>query len=112
MAEVLRQLDTAVRLRGREPGTAGSYSLSFRGNELAGEVGEACNILKKLDRERMGLAGKRASVEDLKEELADIIICVALVAADLDIDIVPEIPKKFNKTSRERGALTTMPEGK
>lgn len=32
-------------------------SLSFRGNELAGETGEACNVIKKLERERLGYIG-------------------------------------------------------
>jgi len=46
----------------------------FRGVELAGEVGEALNIIKKLERERMGIGGSRASVGDLADELADVLI--------------------------------------
>ena len=78
-------------------------SLSFRGNELAGEVGEACNIIKKLDRERMGLVGSRATIAQLVEELADVIICVDLIAMDLGIDLFPAVRGKFNKTSKQRG---------
>ena len=37
-------------------------TLVFRANELAGEVGEACNIAKKLERERLGIRGSRATV--------------------------------------------------
>lgn len=39
----------------------GAYPLplSFRAAELAGEAGEACNEIKKLERERLGLVGGR-----------------------------------------------------
>lgn len=89
-------------------GTFVSFSPSFRGNELAGEVGEACNILKKIDRERLGIVGSRAKVEQLIEELADIIICVDLIGMDFDIDIISAVRRKFNKTSDERGLKTKL----
>jgi NTP pyrophosphatase (non-canonical NTP hydrolase) len=85
------------------------FSLSFRGNELAGEVGEACNILKKLDREHMGIVGSRATLSQLKEELADVFICLDLICMDLDIsphDIQQMIKLKFNKTSQQRNLKT------
>ena len=85
-------------------------SLSFRGNELAGEVGEACNILKKLDRERLGLRGSRASPEQLSEELADVVICVDLIAMDLGINLWMAIVAKFNKTSEQRGLAVRIGE--
>ena len=93
--------------------TAGKdkLSLSFRGNELAGEVGEACNILKKLDRERMGMVGSKSSVAHLAEELADVIICVDLIAMDLGINLREAVVRKFNKTSAQRGLKTKMKEG-
>ncbi len=50
----------------------------WRMNELAGEVGEVCNVLKKINRERVGVAGSRATVADLAEELADVVICIDL----------------------------------
>ncbi len=86
----------------------GTFSLSFRGNELAGEVGEACNIIKKLDRERMGVAGSRATIEQLQEELADVIICVDLIAMELGIDLKAAVRAKFNKTSGQRGLKTKL----
>jgi NTP pyrophosphatase (non-canonical NTP hydrolase) len=55
----------------------------FWGVELAGEVGEACNIIKKLERERIGLRGSRATVQDLADELADVITCVDLIACHI-----------------------------
>ncbi len=57
--------------------------LDFWAVELAGEVGEACNIIKKLERERMGMRGSRATLQDLADELADVIICVDLIACHI-----------------------------
>lgn len=78
-------------------------TLSFRGNELGGEVGEAQNIIKKIERERLGLIGSCADAAQLSEELADIMICVDLIAMEFEIDMVEAIRHKFNKTSAERG---------
>lgn len=86
--------------------------LSFRGNELAGETGEACNVIKKLERERQGWAGSRATVGQLAEELADVIICVDLVAQQLDIDLWAAVVAKFNATSSARGLSTVIEQGK
>lgn len=74
-------------------------SLSFRGNELAGEVGEACNIIKKMERERMGIRGSRASKEQLADELADVVIATDLIAMELGINLNEQVAEKFNATS-------------
>lgn len=83
-------------------------SLSFRGNELAGEVGEACNVIKKLERERLGYAGSRDTLEHLREELADVIICVDLVAMELGINLSEAVRDKFNATSEKVGLPTRL----
>lgn len=83
-------------------------SLSFRGNELAGETGEACNIIKKIERERMGLRGSRALTSDLAEELADVVICADLIAIEEGINLDQAVAAKFNKTSRKYGLETMM----
>lgn len=63
-----------------------SVSMLFRANELAGEVGEACNVLKKLDREHnYKIKGSRDTFYHLSEELADIVICSDLLAMDQKI---------------------------
>lgn len=72
------------------PGTV-PLDLAYRANELAGEVGEACNIAKKLERERRGLAGSRSTTGDLLEELADVVICVDLLAMAEGI-LTTEVP--------------------
>lgn len=83
-------------------------TLAYRGNELAGEVGEACNIIKKLERERLGIKGSRATVEQLAEELADVVICADLIAMHTGIDLEEAIVAKFNATSKKVGLKTRM----
>jgi NTP pyrophosphatase (non-canonical NTP hydrolase) len=77
--------------------------LIYRANELAGEVGEACNVAKKIERERLGIAGSRASVAQLAEELADVVICADLVAMGEGIDLDAAVAAKFNATSQKIG---------
>jgi len=101
-------LRAANLARQAEWDTDGQITLSYRGNELAGEVGEACNIIKKLERERMGIAGSRATLADLAEELADVIICADLIAMQLGIDLNRAVAEKFNKTSEKVGLTTRL----
>lgn len=108
-------------------GTPPVLPASFRGLELAGEVGEGveaalthlamltasagriCNILKKLERERLGLNGSRSTKEALAEELGDFIICADLVGMDFDIATWPAVVAKFNATSNKLGMKTLLP---
>lgn len=81
---------------------------AYRGNELAGEVGEACNIIKKLERERLGIRGSRATTAELADELADVVICVDLIAMHYGIDLEAAIARKFNATSEKVGLSTRL----
>jgi NTP pyrophosphatase (non-canonical NTP hydrolase) len=83
-----------------------NVTASYRGNELAGEVGEACNVIKKLERERFGMVGSRSSIAALAEELADVIICVDLIAMQYSIDLETAVQDKFNATSVKYGLAT------
>jgi len=83
-------------------------TVEFLGCELAGEVGEACNIIKKLARSRMNLPGSVAKVGDLEKELADIVITVNNIAARYGIDMNQAVRDKFNATSSERGFKTFL----
>lgn len=85
--------------RGGDP----APGLAFRGVELAGEVGEALNVIKKLERERRGWRGSRASLDDLADELADVIICADLAALAAGIDLDAAVVRKFNATSEKVG---------
>lgn len=82
--------------------------LSFRATELAGETGEACNEIKKLERTNLGLVGGKESLDDLADELADVMISVDLIAMDLGIDLSESIARKFNKTSDKHGMGTRI----
>lgn len=104
----LKDLRKANITRQLEWDPSNKISLSYRGNELAGEVGEACNVIKKIDRERLGIRGSRASPEQLAEELADAIICIDLIAAAEGIDLSTAIRRKFNATSDKYGLDTRI----
>lgn len=78
--QALHKADVA---RDKEWNPDSTLDLDFCGVELAGEVGEACNIIKKLERERLGLRGSRATLQDLADGLADCVICVDLIACNL-----------------------------
>lgn len=97
----LSKLRQANQERQKEWCPEAQPDLSFRGNELAGETGEACNVIKKLERERHGWRGSRATKEQLEEELADIIIVCDLIAGSLGIDLSQAVKDKFNKTTSQ-----------
>lgn len=112
MIKTMADLRSANIVRQAEWDKDDRISLSYRGNELAGEVGEACNVIKKLDRERMGIRGSRDTVEHLAEELADVVICADLIAMQEGIDLLgAAIPAKFNATSEKVGLTTRLVEG-
>jgi NTP pyrophosphatase (non-canonical NTP hydrolase) len=100
-----------------------AISHSYRGNELAGELGEALekalalielsaavgrlsNMIKKVEREQLGLRGSRVSLADVAEELGDTQICLDLVAMKLNIDLDQAAKEKFNATSIKYGLKT------
>jgi NTP pyrophosphatase (non-canonical NTP hydrolase) len=72
------------------------------GGAIAGEVGELCNILKKILREEQGVNGSRVEGDKKKavaDEIADIIIYCDLLAAREGINLMAAIRSKFNETS-------------
>jgi len=87
---------------------SGKIDASYRGNELAGEVGEACNVIKKLERDRLGIRGSKASIWDLADELADVIICADLIAMMYGINLGGSVRQKFNATSEKVGLKTRL----
>ncbi len=102
------KLRAANQKRHLEWAEGGELSLSFRGVELAGEVGEACNEIKKLERHRIGIVGGKEDVSGLREELSDILISVDLIAMDLGIDLGEAVREKFNQTSVKYGLGTRL----
>jgi NTP pyrophosphatase (non-canonical NTP hydrolase) len=93
----------AARQKEWDPGDYAS-NLDWRLNELGGELGELCNVLKKLHRERCGVRGSRATIEQLTEELADVVICIDLTAMERGWD--PVVP--YDLTSNEIRPLTEV----
>jgi NTP pyrophosphatase (non-canonical NTP hydrolase) len=81
-----------------------SWSLTNWATAVAGEVGEACNIIKKLRRleTQSGFARdceKSDMVNDLAAELADAVIYIDLLAARAHINLGRAVRQKFNETS-------------
>ena len=68
--------------------------LSHAVDELVGEVGEACNAVKKLEQARIAVA----------DEMADVVISVDLVCQQLGIDLGEAVTNEFNKTSEKLGS--------
>lgn len=83
------------------------WSLSDWFTATMGELGEAANVAKKLNRERDGIAGNTVSVEqlraDLADEIADVAIYLDILAASEGIDLAAAIVSKFNRTSEKVG---------
>jgi len=67
-------------------------------NAMAGEVGEVCNLTKKM------LRGEKIGKDEIADEIADVIIYADLLAARLTIDLEEAIIKKFNIVSKKRGS--------
>lgn len=70
------------------------WTIADWGNALAGEVGEACNVVKKMRR-----GDPHWIPSDLAKELADVVIYADLLASQLDIDLGEAVREKFNEVS-------------
>lgn len=84
-----------------------SWSLSDWLTATAGELGEAANIIKKMNRVRDGIPG---NAEDslslaplLAEELADVAVYLDLLAQAAGFDLEQIREQKFAKTSKKIG---------
>ena len=106
--DALRQANLA-RAKEWNP-TGADTGPGFAGLELAGEVGELCNLLKKAERARLGLVGGSVSPAAIAEELADVVICADLVGLALGLDLWPIVVTKFNATSEAKGFATRLGE--
>lgn len=90
--------------------TLESWSLLEWGGATAGEIGEACNVAKKIIRYRDGVKGNKPTdnIENLKVklggEIADGIVYAFLWASAADIDLEAAVRKAFNDKSDEIGS--------
>jgi NTP pyrophosphatase (non-canonical NTP hydrolase) len=121
----LNELICANLTRQVEWDTKSAIDISYRGNEMAGEMGEALekalaliqlaiatgrasNVIKKLHREALGIVGSRATKEQLAAELGDVIICAALTAGHESIDLDEAVARSFNAKSDQFGFKTRL----
>lgn len=84
-----------------------SWSMSDWMTATLGELGEAANIVKKLNRVRDGIPGNDKQSKELRamleEELADTFIYLDLLAAACGVDLEDAVEMKFAKTSAKIG---------
>lgn len=80
---------------------------------MAGEAGEVCNAVKKLNRLRDNLPSKNEpgrqidsyeeAVSKIGEEIADTVLYLNLLSIRLGINLEKEVKKKFNSVSEKYG---------
>jgi NTP pyrophosphatase (non-canonical NTP hydrolase) len=92
--------------QGGDPWTCSDWS-----NALAGEVGEACNLVKKVRRHETAvdkIAGGQGSyntpemeelVPKIADEIADVILYADLLATHFGINVEDAVRAKFNRVS-------------
>jgi NTP pyrophosphatase (non-canonical NTP hydrolase) len=84
-----------------------SWTLSDWFTAVVGELGEAANIAKKLNRVRDGIPGNKETPEALRQklgrELADAVVYLDLLAQSAEIDLPAAVEEVFNAKSDELG---------
>ena len=72
-----------------------------------GELGEAANVAKKLNRVRDGIPGNEETPDQLREELqnelADTFIYLDLLAQSVGVDLSEAVPRVFDAKSEKIG---------
>ncbi len=93
-----------------------SWSVAEWGNATAGEIGEACNVAKKMLRIDQGIhkltkfktqprnVSRESYKTKLSLEMADAFLYLMLWAASEGIDLEPAIKNAFNNKSRQIGS--------
>lgn len=98
-------------------GGSDNWTLADWSNALAGEVGEACNIVKKIRRPQLGTKGNEANApayyDALETEIGDVLIYLDLLAKAAGRDLATCAMRAFNEKSEKLGMpvrLTTQKE--
>jgi NTP pyrophosphatase (non-canonical NTP hydrolase) len=90
-----------------------SWSLSDWLTATVGELGEAANIAKKLNRVRDGIPGNRETVEELRaafrREIGDVFVYLDLLAQSQGFTIENVARETFNRKSEEIGCPIRFP---
>lgn len=72
------------------------------GGAMAGECGEACNLLKKMKR------GENVDIKDIAHEIADMVVYADLLSAALGIDLGEAVREKFNIVSDRKNSKVKL----
>lgn len=90
--------------------TYSNVPVTYWTTALAGEVGELCNMIKKIERVSYGgidggssYTAKSLTAADLREEIGGIFIYLDLLAAVLGISLEDAIIETFNSKSEKYG---------
>ena len=79
---------------------------------LVGEIGEAANVVKKLNRVRDGIPGNKVKPKELsdqlRKELGDVFVYLDLMAQSLGFSIADAAAEVFNAKSAEIGYPKTL----
>lgn len=86
-------------------GGTDNWTLADWSNAVAGEVGEACNVVKKIRRIDLGTTGNKKPVEayydQLETEIGDVLIYLDLLAAKAGLSLDGCVRRSFNEKSDE-----------
>ena len=84
-----------------------SWSLSDWATAFAGEAGELCNVIKKLNRVRDGLPGNSETPDNLRkmlaDEIGDVYAYLDLLAQAAGLHLDECVRHKFNRVSEKHG---------
>lgn len=94
-----------------------SWSLSDWITATTGELGEAANVAKKLNRVRDGVPGNGDLTErelraQLRDEIADVFIYLDLLAQSQGFSLADAVREKFNRTSAKMNCPIKCQTGK
>jgi NTP pyrophosphatase (non-canonical NTP hydrolase) len=81
------------------------WSLSDWALAVTGELGEACNLIKKVNRGDFTLDDAR---QDIADELADVQIYLDILAMRAGVDLGRAVQRKFNLTSEKVGSTVRI----
>lgn len=76
--------------------------------DLAVAAGDVSNIVKKLEREHLGMKGSRSTVGHLADALDTVLVEANDIASRCDLVLANVVAGKFNKTSEKVGLSTMM----
>ena len=89
-----------------------SWSTSDWITATLGELGEAANVIKKLNRVRDGVPGNKETPAELREmlgsELADTYIYLDLLFQSVGLDVQENVLRKFEEKSKQLGYLVPL----